>query len=168
MNPAQAQAVKNAFSDINWDLFEDMDKALNTELWHGPLPDDYWTYADPLEHYKWRNFEQAEKDIREILEPLPAEMYFDVDGGEFATTDNPEDDDDNWGSHCKYCGETLYQESGTWVDDTGGDVCSGNDDLENENEPHVSDDSYFWRGGEWERFNPREALMFKESWKQVF
>lgn len=38
---------------------------------------------------------------------------------------------------CKYCGDNITEDSkGTWVDDTDGDVCSGNDDLENENGSH--------------------------------
>jgi hypothetical protein len=45
---------------------------------------------------------------------------------------------------CFYCGADITEEVITvdgerltaWVDETGGDVCSGNDALENENEPH--------------------------------
>lgn len=37
---------------------------------------------------------------------------------------------------CVYCGMALHLDQGVWVDDTEGDVCSGDDDLTNENEPH--------------------------------
>lgn len=38
---------------------------------------------------------------------------------------------------CRYCGMDLRFDGGAWVDHTDGDVCSGNDNLDNENEPHV-------------------------------
>ena len=31
----------------------------------------------------------------------------------------------------------MHLEEGVWVDATGGDVCSGDDNLENENEQHA-------------------------------
>ncbi len=38
---------------------------------------------------------------------------------------------------CFYCGDRIRDIGGsTWVDDTGGDCCSGDDDLRNENQPH--------------------------------
>lgn len=38
---------------------------------------------------------------------------------------------------CGYCGMALHRDRGVWVDDTEGDVCSGDDNLVNENEQHV-------------------------------
>ena len=38
---------------------------------------------------------------------------------------------------CKFCKERLWYDSGFWVDSTDGDGCSGDDDLNNENKPHV-------------------------------
>ena len=38
---------------------------------------------------------------------------------------------------CDFCGEAVHLEEGVWVDATGGDVCSGDDNLENENEQHA-------------------------------
>lgn len=40
-------------------------------------------------------------------------------------------------SSCAFCGEHVEQDSqGSWVDQTGGDCCSGDDGGCNENEPH--------------------------------
>lgn len=45
---------------------------------------------------------------------------------------------------CRYCGEPLTVErflgADYYVDATGGDVCSGDDDLNNENQPHRPED----------------------------
>lgn len=47
---------------------------------------------------------------------------------------------------CRYCStEIVFDGVGVWFDETDGDVCSGNDELVNENEPHVPDpDSIYW------------------------
>lgn len=57
--------------------------------------------------------------------------------------DDPADctfcEDQQHGEHrsCRYCGTVLHIEQDVWVDATGGDVCSGDDDLVNENELHA-------------------------------
>lgn len=40
---------------------------------------------------------------------------------------------------CRYCRTPLHlaDDDSTWVDDTDGDCCSGDDNLNNENEPHI-------------------------------
>ena len=38
---------------------------------------------------------------------------------------------------CKFCGMSLHLDGDTWVDDTEGDGCAGDDNLVNENESHV-------------------------------
>lgn len=163
-----AAAIKVAYPEIDWDLFEDIDRALNWELWHGPLPANYWTEVEPLDHYEWKGYVQAEKDIREVLDDLPHRLYYDSDA-EFVTEMNPEDDPSNWVYTCKFCDQTLYWQDGNiYVDITDGDCCSGNDDLENENEPHVPSDYAEWIGDSWGEIDPRKELMHVESWKQVF
>jgi hypothetical protein len=38
---------------------------------------------------------------------------------------------------CSFCGALCFRDDqGTWVDRTGGDACSGNDEGVNENESH--------------------------------
>lgn len=39
---------------------------------------------------------------------------------------------------CDYCEEFIWFDGITaWVDFSDGDVCSGNDELVNENQPHI-------------------------------
>ena len=102
-----ADLIKERYPDIEWDKFEDADRALNWELWHGTLPDNYWTYVEPLEHYVWRGFEIAVGDIEEILSPLPHEMWYDADC-DYLTENDPEDIDENW--------EYIEDEDGNVVD----------------------------------------------------
>jgi hypothetical protein len=46
--------------------------------------------------------------------------------------------DDSVVTSCSYCGMALHQDAeGVWVDETDGDCCSGDENLDNENEPHV-------------------------------
>jgi len=90
-----ANIIKEMYPNINWDLFEDMDRALNWELWHGTLPDNYWTEVEPLDHYTWVGFSQAEDDIRAILEPVASELYWDRDC-DFMCENDPYDDDELW------------------------------------------------------------------------
>lgn len=93
----EIRAIKEAYPNVDWARFEDIDRALNWELWHGPLPDDYWTDVEPLDHYEWQGFEQAVKDIEEVLEPLPHEVWVDNDcDPPFVSETDPEDDDANW------------------------------------------------------------------------
>lgn len=90
-----AQLIKEEFPHIDWNKFEEIDKALNTELWHGPMPSAYWTDADPLEHYTWNGYVQAEIDLRDLLDDLPSEVFLDRDFDEILL-ENPEDNPDNW------------------------------------------------------------------------
>ena len=154
-----ADAIKEAYPDINWNKFEDMDRATNAELWHGPLPSDYWTYADPLEHYVWQGYEKAVEDIIEILDPLPNEMFYDRDGN-YVTSQNPDDDDSNWEYHCELCEEYIRKEGDTWesIDDLNSN-CKHSPDYMKES---------IWVGGEWECINVRKELMFDETYKHIF
>jgi hypothetical protein len=162
--------VKQQYPQVDWSRFEDIDRALNFELWYGTA-NEYWGHAEDLEHYTWEGFEKAVADIEEVLEPLPHELWFDCEGGSIVTDSDPEDYEGYWNYPCEYCGEWLFTEDSgkSWIDDTGGDCCSGNDELENENEPHKPDyNNPVWNGGEWEKFNVRKAMMFDETYKQVF
>lgn len=97
MKADEIRAIKEAYPDVDWDRFEDIDRALNSELWYGPLPDDYWTYVDPLDHYTWQSFDKAVKDIEEVLESLPHEVWVDKDCDPlYVTETDPEDDNANW------------------------------------------------------------------------
>ena len=89
------QAIKAAYPDVDWNKFFEADRALNWELWHGPLPSNYWIEVEPLEHYEWKGFLQAVKDIQEMLSSIPHEVYWDCDGDWFAET-NPDNIDDYW------------------------------------------------------------------------
>lgn len=165
-------AIKETYPDINWERFEIMDRVLNGYLWHGPSfglflednPD--WTTG-----YTYPGLKQCMKDIEEILEPLPHEMWFDLDGQCIVTNSDPNDFDDYWRYFCKYCDMLLWKDdNGAWVDDSDGDCCSGDDDLNNENQPHEPDIHCppIWVGGEWEKINVRKTLMCVETYKQVF
>jgi hypothetical protein len=134
-------AIKQKYTDIDWDKFEDMDRALNWELWHGPLPSNYWKDSDdgeavePLEHYDWQGWIQAQTDIQEILDPIPQTLYFDSDSNTITET-NPDDDENNW----------------DYIKDSDGNITES-----------------IWIGGEsWIEVNPREYLMYVETFKQVF
>ena len=82
------------FPHVNWPMVDDLDRAINWELWHGILPANYWTYVEPLEHYVWRGFEQACEDLREALDSLPGTVYVDDDG--FVHMSDPSDDPEYW------------------------------------------------------------------------
>lgn len=142
--------IKAAYPDINWYRFEDIDKALNFELWHGTAYEYFGgdSPAEELEHYKWESFEKAESDIREILDPLPGEIWLDLDGDGFSSSD-PEDYDGYWSYHCATCDDWHF----------GDDVPEGHE--------FRNDTPGEWSGGEWERVDPRKLLMFEETYKQV-
>jgi hypothetical protein len=90
-----ARQIRDLFPDIKWDLLEEVNRAANWELWWGPLPDEYWTEAEPLELYVWQGFEKACDDIREILEDLPYSLWLDQDSDCISDTD-PELFDEHW------------------------------------------------------------------------
>lgn len=89
------QIIKETFPDIDWDKFEDIDRALNWELWNGPLPENYWTEVEPLEHYEWKGWVKACNDIEKILSPLPWTAWWD---GESDCIDliSPDDNEMYW------------------------------------------------------------------------
>lgn len=87
--------LKALFPDFNWHRFEELRRAMNYELWQGPMPADYWKEAEPLEHYKWKGWERAVEDIENMLSLLPTEVYYDLDTN-CVLLDNPEDDEENW------------------------------------------------------------------------
>lgn len=87
--------IEEKFPNIPWDAVFEADKALNWELWHGTLPDNYWTYVEPLDHYVWQGFEQACHDLQGMLSDLPGEIWYDYDCDAVVFSD-PNDDEDNW------------------------------------------------------------------------
>lgn len=90
-------AYKERFPDFEWDKFFEIDRALNAELWYGPLPTGYWSEVDPLEYYEWVNFQQGMEDLRDMLTSIPGEMYWDNDF-EGLLNNNPYNDEGNWQS----------------------------------------------------------------------
>ena len=128
---AVIRQIEERYPNIDFRAFFEADKALNAELWHGPLPLDYWTYSDPLEHYIWQGVEKACDDIREMLSELPTEIWIDLDCDCVVYSD-PNEDEHNW----HYDSE---------------------------------DDAPVWVGSEdWSNYDPRELLMFTESYRQAF
>jgi hypothetical protein len=83
-----AGEVKEAFPNIDWARFEDIDLALTWDLLWGPMPEDYW-----VDHYEWKGFLQASDDIEEVLSDLPGEVWV-CDG--LLELSNPDDNEDNW------------------------------------------------------------------------
>jgi hypothetical protein len=108
-----ADQIKALYPNVSWEKFEDCDRALNWELWHGPLPYDYWTVAEPLDHYVWLGFEQAERDLREMLDPVPRIMYLDRDC-DYVTETNPEDDDGNYDEDYNWIGSESWERIDPW------------------------------------------------------
>lgn len=94
-NSRFVELVKQSYPDIDWNKLSDADRALNWELWHGPLPSDYWTECEPLEYYEWSGWQKACEDISEMLSDLPDRIYYSDDAEDISLT-NPEDDEENW------------------------------------------------------------------------
>lgn len=98
MKPDQSKlivAYKEQFPEFRWDKFFEIDRAVNWELWNGSLPDNYWTEVEPLEHYRWVNWERGLEDLKEMLDELPAEMFWDNDWDGLMEND-PYDDESYW------------------------------------------------------------------------
>jgi hypothetical protein len=96
MNDARVfTLIKEAFPSIDWNKVSEADRALNWELWYGPLPSDYWTECEPLDYYQWNGWEKAAEDISEMLSDLPEKIYYSEDVDIISIT-NPEDDEENW------------------------------------------------------------------------
>ena len=86
--------LRGMLPDVNWPMVDDLDRAINWELWHGTLPDDYWTYVEPLERYAWRGFKQACEDLREALDSLPGTVY--VDDNDWVYMSDPSNNSEYW------------------------------------------------------------------------
>lgn len=168
--PKVREALREIYPDFPWARFYDADRAVNWELWHAPLPDNYWTYVEPLEHYEWKGWEQGLKDIQDMLDQLPSIVWYDGDA-EWISLTNPDDEDTYWSWTCKFCGEMIRDDgNGVFIDDTEGDVCSGDDDLNNENESHEPDYNRepVWLGGyEWYEIKVAQATLYDEVWKML-
>ena len=92
---AVIRQLEEMYPNIEWERLFEADRALNWELWHGPLPANYWTYVEPLDEYIWQGVEQACSDIQEMLSDLPGEIYYDGEWDGISLTD-PEDDEEYW------------------------------------------------------------------------
>lgn len=57
----------------------DMLSALNWSYYHGlegHEAREYWTEAEPLEHYTWKSFPETLADANSVLQGLPKEYYW--------------------------------------------------------------------------------------------
>lgn len=156
------EAIKKAFPDIDWDMLGECDRALNWELYHAPLPDNYWTEVEPLEKYVWKGWVQATEDIREMLKDMPSQIYYDMDA-DLVTDSNPEDDHVNWATKCEYCKEWVRtyddKEWFTFDEDT---ECSMGD----RHEPGWLEAD--WIGYEYEVINPIQEVLHAESYNHTY
>jgi hypothetical protein len=79
---------------------------------------------------------------REMYDNLGTFLTWDrgYDSPDKNAFDSPQDFYDWWMGYgpCIYCGDALHPDKGVMVDETGGDVCSGDWDRTNEYESHVS------------------------------
>jgi len=157
---AAAKAVKETYPSIDWDRFEDIDRALNFDLWYG-TGSEYWGKAEDLEHYTWEGSEKAVKDLEKVLEPLPHEMWVDCEGEWCVVYTNPDDFDAYW--HY-YSVDGEHELEYRFENSAGRYFC-----IEDgkEYEPNLNCEA-IWVGGEWEKFNVRQVLMFDETYRQVF
>lgn len=97
--------MREVYPTKDWDTMLECDRALNWELWHGPLPSNYWTYVEPLEYYVWAGFEAAENYLRSWFSDLPQYVY--IDDMDFVHIADPEADDENWDDEFNYIGPTY-------------------------------------------------------------
>lgn len=86
--------VTDNYPQVNIAKMRDLDRMLNWELWHGPLPDNYWTEVEPCDT-PWHGFEAASKELESLLDPLPHEVWWEADF-ECITETDPDDDESNW------------------------------------------------------------------------
>lgn len=165
-NPIIAKAIKEQYPDINWDRFEDIDRAVNFDLWYGTAHEYFGEdKAEELEHYEWKGYEQGCKDLVEVLEPLPEGLWYDKDA-EFLMTEryDPETDDNNWIINCEHCDERIYNEK----TEKGQDNWQTMEVSDNGCEHEPDHDSLVWIGEGWTEINLRKELMFTETYKHVF
>lgn len=159
----KAELIKQLYPNINWARFEAIDTVLNFELWWGTVNEYYPSAEDWPDGYVYPGLEKCMQDMIDILEPLPHEMWFDCDGESCITDTDPEDYDGYWNYFCQCCDglEQLEYE----FKNGKGRYFSIEDGTEHEPDLHRE---AIWVGGEWEKFNVRKALMFDETYKQVF
>ena len=89
------EAYEALYPKFPWKKFREANRAVNWELWNGPLPSEYWTKVEPLEAYKWEGYQKGLDDIEEMLGDLPSTMYWDTDFDCLMETD-PYDEESNW------------------------------------------------------------------------
>lgn len=90
-----SRQIQELFPDFPWDKLKEANRALNAELWQGPLEKGYWKDIDPLDHYEWNGWQQACRDIEDMLSMLPNELYWDADFDSLLI-DDPYENPDNW------------------------------------------------------------------------
>ena len=88
------ELIEEYHPDFNWDRTKDIIRAVRWELYMGPQEDGYWTEVEPLEHYKWKSYLQAEEDLVVALDELPYSMYLCDDL--YLALDEPDSDMNNW------------------------------------------------------------------------
>lgn len=94
--------IKEFFPKTNWNRVNEIHRALWYELLYGPMSADYWVDVEPLEFYTWQGWAQAVDDLKEAIDELSHEMYYEPETG-CITQYDPEHDDANW------------DEEGNWI-----------------------------------------------------
>jgi len=80
--------------NIDWNKFDEIVKAASYELYYGPMEPGYWDNVDPLNFYKWSNWNKAINDIRDMMEELPVSIFYNYYDDSFvAGIDDQEIDD---------------------------------------------------------------------------
>lgn len=100
--------AKKQYPAINWTAVVELAGMLNAELWHGPLPDNYWTECDPRDT-PWPGWQQASKQLVAMLNDLPHKVWVDEDC-DFVTSKDPNQDENNWSEEDGWIGSDNWWE----------------------------------------------------------
>lgn len=162
--PKVREALREIYPDFPWARFYEADRAVNWELWHGPLPDNYWTYVEPLEVYQWKGYEQGLKDIQDMLDNLPSVVWYDGDA-EWISLSDPDDDDFYWAWDCKHCDTMIRDIDNKWIDDCESVECDA--EGKSNHEPDYDREPVWLGGYEWYKIDTAQATLYDEVWKML-
>lgn len=147
--------ARETYPNINWQAVTDLNRMINWELWHGPLPSDYWTDVEPSETPWPGDWTVAAARLIIELEPLPDQVW--VDSDECVYESDPNDDEAYWAVEyeCTECDERY-------------------DTLEDAAKCHygiggVQEGEPYWIGPDsFRTVNVRHALLHHEVYQHVF
>ncbi len=103
---AAIEFVTNSYPTVDLAKMRDLDRMLNWELWHGPLPSNYWTEVEPC-NTPWHGFEAASKELEELLDPLPHEVWWNADFDGITESD-PNEDEENFDEEYNWIGSEEW------------------------------------------------------------